>query len=150
MKKIYLLLTLFCITATAFSQIKDPVQWSYTAAKKSDKLYELTFTATIEKPWHIYSQTTPKGGPVPTKFVYKTNPLVTVTGIPKEAGSLKSVHDEYFDVDVKYYDNKVVFTHTINLKNPVKTNISGTVEYMVCNDSQCLPPKKVPFDLKLQ
>ena len=150
MKKLLLLITLFSIAGVSFAQLSDPVKWSYTATKKSDKVYEITYTATIDKPWHIYSQTTPKGGPVPTKFVYKTNPLLTITGIPKEDGALVKKHEEVFGVDVKYYDNKVVFTHTINLKNPVKTNISGTVEYMVCNDSQCLPPKKVPFDLKLQ
>ena len=56
----------------AFTQFKDPVKWTWNATKKSDKVYEITYTAVIEKPWHIYSQTTPKGGPVPTKFIYKT------------------------------------------------------------------------------
>jgi hypothetical protein len=150
MKKLLLFITLFSISGIAFSQLKDPVKWTYTATKKADKIYEITYTAVIEKPWHIYSQTTPKGGPVPTKFAYKTNPLVTVKGIPKETGSLISKHEEVFDVDVKYFDNKVTFTHTVNLKSAVKTNIAGTIEYMVCNDSQCLPPKKVSFDLTLQ
>lgn len=150
MKKLLLLIILFSITGAGFAQFKDPVKWTYTATKKNDKVYELTYTAIIEKPWHIYSQTTPKGGPVPTKFVYKTNPLATITGIPQENGTLISKHEEVFDVDVKYFDNKVTFTHTVNLKSAVKTNITGTIEYMVCNESQCLPPKKVSFDLKLQ
>jgi len=150
MKKILLLITLFSITGVSFAQLSDPVKWSYTATKKGDKVYEVTYTATIEKPWHIYSQTTPKGGPVPTKFVYKTNPLLTISGIPKENGALVKKHEEVFGVDVKYFDTKVVFTQTINLKSSVKTNIAGTIEYMVCNDSQCLPPKKISFDLQLQ
>ena len=87
---------------------------------------------------------------MPTKFNYKTNPLLTIKGVPNEAGALQNKHEEVFGVDVKYYDNKVTFTHTINLKSAVKTNISGTIEYMVCNESQCLPPKKVAFDLQLQ
>jgi len=87
---------------------------------------------------------------VPTKFVYKTNPLLTISGIPKENGALVKKHEEVFGVDVKYFDTKVVFTQTINLKSSVKTNIAGTIEYMVCNDSQCLPPKKISFDLQLQ
>ncbi|QEC65834.1 hypothetical protein FRZ67_00395 [Panacibacter ginsenosidivorans] len=150
MKKLLLFITLFSIAGAAFAQFKDPVKWTYTATKKSDKVYEITYTAVIEKPWHIYSQTTPKGGPVPTKFVYKTNPLITVTGIPKENGTLQSKHEEVFDVDVKYFDNKVTFTHTVNLKSAVKTNLTGNIEYMVCNDKECLPPKKVAFDLQLQ
>jgi hypothetical protein len=150
MKKLLLLITLFSIAGVSFAQFSDPVKWSYSATKKSDKVYEITYTATIDKPWHIYSQTTPKGGPVPTKFVYKTNPLLTVSGIPNENGALVKKHEEVFGVDVKYFDTKVVFTQTVNLKSAVKTNVSGTIEYMVCNDSQCLPPKKVSFDLQLQ
>ena len=150
MKKITLFLALITTTAVAMAQLKDPVQWSFTSVKKSDKMYEVTFTATIEKPWHIYSQSTPKGGPVPTRIVYKTNPLATVKGLAKESGTLKTKHEEVFGVDVKYFDNKVSFVQNINLKSAVKTNITGTVEYMVCNDSECLPPKKVAFDLKLQ
>ena len=150
MKKILLLFTLLSIAGISFAQLKDPVKWSYAATRKSDKVYEITYTAVIEKPWHIYSQTTPKGGPVPTKFVFKTNPLLKMSGIPKETGSLISKYEEVFDTDVKYYDNKVTFTQTVNLKSAVKTNIAGTIEYMVCNESQCLPPKKVSFDLKLQ
>jgi hypothetical protein len=150
MKRIALLLTLFFITVTIMAQSKDPVQWNFTAVKKADKIYEVTFTAIIAKPWHIYSQTTPKGGPVPTKILFKTNPLVTVNGTAKENGSLKNVHDQYFGVDVKYFDNQVTLVQTVNLRSNVKTNIAGTIEYMVCNDEECLPPKKVPFDLKLQ
>jgi hypothetical protein len=150
MKKILLFITLFFTAVVGMAQLKDPVQWNFAAAKKAEKVYELTFTATIEKPWHIYSQLTPPGGPVPTKIAFKTNPLTTVNGKAKENGSLKNVHDQYFGVDVKYFDNQVAFVQTVNLKSNVKTNVAGTIEYMVCNDEECLPPKKVPFDLKLQ
>lgn len=150
MKRFTLLATLLFITVAAIAQFKDPVQWDFNTVKKSDKVYEITFTATVAKPWHIYSQTTPKGGPVPTKIVFKTNPLVTIKGSAKENAALKQVHDQYFNVDVKYFNDKVDFVQTVTLKANAKTNISGTVEYMVCNDQECLPPKKVPFDLKLQ
>jgi hypothetical protein len=150
MKRSLLLTTFIFITATVMAQIKDPVQWNITATKKAGKTYELRFTATVENPWHIYSQTTPKGGPVPTKISYKTNPLVTLNGSAKEVGDLKQVHDQYFNVDVRYFNTKVDFVQTVTLKADAKTSVSGTVEYMVCNDQECLPPKKVPFDLKLQ
>lgn len=150
MKKITIFfITLFSAVAV-MAQSNDPVQWNFAAVKKSDKVYELTFTATIAKPWHIYSQSTPKGGPVPTKIAFKTNPLATIKGIAKENGTLKTKHEEVFGVDVKYFDTKVEFVQTVNLKSAVKTNLAGTVTYMVCNDSECLPPKNVSFDLKLQ
>jgi thiol:disulfide interchange protein DsbD len=150
MKRLVLLLTVLTITVAANAQFKDPVKWDFSAVKKSGNQYELVFTATVAKPWHIYSQTTPKGGPVPTKITFKTNPLIMVKGVAKEDGDLKKVHDQYFGVDVKYFNDKVDFVQTVLLKANARTNITGTVEYMVCNDQECLPPKKVPFDLKLQ
>jgi hypothetical protein len=150
MKKIVLLFMLIGVAASSIAQMKDPVQWNFKAVKKAEKVYEITCTAAIAKPWHIYSQTTPKGGPVPTKIQFKANPLVIVKGVTSEKGELKNVHDEYFGVDVKYFDNKVEFVQMLNLKSNVKTTLSGTVEFMVCNDSECLPPKKVPFDIELE
>lgn len=150
MKKIISIVCLMVMATSAMAQFKDPVKWTFSATKKSAKVYELSYTAVIEKPWHLYSQTTPKGGPVPTKITYKANPLATVTGLAKETGTLKNKHEEVFGVDVKYFDGKVVFTQTVTLKAPVKTNISGTIEYMVCDDTECQPPKKIPFVLPLQ
>jgi Disulphide bond corrector protein DsbC len=150
MKRTVLFFAMIVISAVSFAQMKDPVQWNFSATRKSDKVYQVTFSATVAKPWHIYSQTTPKGGPVPTKIVYKANPLVSVSGDAKENGALQKVHDQYFGVDVKYFNDKVDFVQTVTLKANAKTNVTGTIEYMVCNDQECLPPKKVSFDLKLE
>lgn len=148
-KTIASLLTMFVVLSVS-AQIENPVTWSFAATKKADKVYEVTLTATVAKPWHIYSQTTPDGGPLPTSFTFKQNPLITLDGKVKETGKLKTDHDKNFGVDVKYYSDKVVFTQTVKLKAAVKTNLSGSLEFMVCNDEKCLPPKTVPFDIKLQ
>ncbi len=150
MKKAVLFSILISITGWAAAQMKNPVSWDFSATKKSDKVYEITATASMAGDWHIYSQTTPKGGPVPTKFTFKANPLIVMSGIPAEKGQLKNVHDPVFGVDVKYFGNKVAFVQTVQLKSKVKTQLTGEVEYMVCDDTQCLPPKKVPFEIKLQ
>lgn len=149
MKKFLLSLSFVFFACSLFAQLKDPVQWSYTAVKKSDKVYDLVITAVFPEPWHLYSSNTPAGGPVATKVVLKNNPLVTPIGKLKENGKLKKEKDNIFKVDVLYYANKVEFIQTVQLKANVKTNISGTVEYMVCNDDQCLPPTKKTFDIKL-
>ena len=144
---------LTCISAlvlcTSFAQIQNPVQWSYHAKKISDKTYELHATASIEPGWHIYSQTTGKGGPVPTRFIFTQNPLAVLTGTPKELGKPEKVFDKNFNAIVKYYSHKVDFVQTIKLKAAVKTNVTGVVEFMVCNDKNCLPPKKVSFNVSL-
>ena len=111
--------------------------------------YVVTISALLTGDWHIYSMHTPVGGPVPTTFSFKRNPLVTLDGNLKESGNVKTVHDEIFGIDVKYYGETVSFVQTIKLKSTVKTNLSGTIKYMVCNDKMCLPPKTVPFNIQL-
>lgn len=142
-------LILSCVGLSAMAQIKDPVQWTYAAKKKAANEYDLVITANIPSPWHLYSQNTGKGGPVPTSITFKANPLVTLNGKAKESGKLEKTYDENIKTNVLYYSNKVEFVQTVKLKSAVKTNISGTVEYMVCDDHQCLPPTKKAFDVKL-
>jgi thiol:disulfide interchange protein DsbD len=154
MKKVFLALFTIVLAIAAFAQPKDPVIWKYEAVKKSGNNYDVVITATIPKPWHLYSQNTAKGGPIPTKITINNNPLISVSaGKAKEIGRQEKVLDKNFSpkgVEVLFYSEQVQFVQSIVLKGAVKTNISGTVEFMVCDDSQCLPPTKKSFDIKLQ
>ncbi len=149
MKKVFILGVSILFAGLTIAQMPNPVNWSYEAKKKTATTYEIILTANVEHPWHIYSQNTGKGGPVPTSVSFKANPLVVKTGKIKEIGKLEKVFDKNFDTDVLFYSDKVQFVQTISVKGNVKTNISGTIEYMVCDDSKCLPPVKKTFDLKL-
>src|ERR1700712_3619786 len=148
MKKLLLFFALIIAAIAVNAQIENPVSWSYTAKKGSDKAYQVVITATLPKPCHIYSQHTPDGGPKPTKIVYTKNPLLVINGDAKENGALKTVHDNNFGIDVKYFGDKVEFVQTVQLKTAAKTSVSGTIDYMVCNDEKCLPPTKQPFEIK--
>ena len=131
------------------AQPQSPVNWTATAAKSADGIYAITLTASVPAPWHIYSQSTPDGGPVPTSISFNKNPLITIAGKAKEKGDLKTTHDKNFGVDVKYYSGKVQFVQLVRVKAGVKTNITGTVNFMVCNDQECLPPSSWDFSVKL-
>jgi thiol:disulfide interchange protein DsbD len=133
-----------------FGQPKSPVNWNYEVKKKTADTYDIVITASIDPHWHLYSQHTGKGGPIPTTIVTKTNPLVSKIGALKELGKAEKVFDKLFNTNVVFFSDQVQYVQTVKVKNGVKTNISGTVEYMVCDDSQCLPPVKKSFDLKLQ
>lgn len=150
MKKYFLFFVLAMIGFAATAQIKDPVSWDIKAVKKGADKYQLVLTATIATPWHLYSQNMGPGGPIPTKIELNKNPLVTLVGKPKEAGKLQKTHDNNFKMDVLFYSNEVSFTQDLTVKGGVKTNITGLVKYMVCDDNECLPPSKKTFDIKLQ
>ncbi|MEO6868099.1 MAG: protein-disulfide reductase DsbD domain-containing protein [Ginsengibacter sp.] len=151
MKKILLgLFFIFC-NGFLFAQIvSNPVEWTATAKKISDKTYEIHLTAEIKDGWHIYSQTTPDGGPIPTSITFTKNPLVINSGIPKEKGKLEKRYESLFGVDVKQYSDKVEFVQVVKLKANVKTNLGIAVEFMVCNDKQCLPPSTKKFTVALK
>jgi hypothetical protein len=149
MKKVLIvLLTVFGLTRVN-AQVKDPVQWDFTAKKINETTYEVSMAATLEEGWHLYSQTTPTGGPVPTEIKFMNNPLVVIQGTAKESGKLEQRHEQLFGVDVKQYSDKASFVQTVKLKNKVKTTISGSVAFMTCNDHECLPPAKQKFSIAL-
>ncbi len=148
-KKIFFLVIILCISSSGYAQVKSPVKWAFTAKKKTAGVYEIHLTATIDNGWHTYSQTTPDGGPVPTTITFTKNPLVTLDGTAKEVGKLEQHAEPLFGVDVKQFSNKVDFVQLVKVKASVKTTVSGSVEFMVCNDKECLPPKTVNFSISL-
>lgn len=149
MKRISLTLVLAVgFIAGAFAQISDPVKWKTTAKKIADKTYEIQVTATIENGWHLYAQETGEG-PVPTSFTFTKNPLANTTAKMKETGKLVKEFDPNFKSVLKFYKNQVLFSQVVKVKTAAATVIKGTVEYMVCNDHQCLPPKSVQFSVSL-
>lgn len=129
---------------------QGPVEWKWNTKKIADKTYELRITASVDDSWHIYSQQSPKGGPLPTSISFIKNPLVLLIGKPEEEGDLEIYHEEVFGVDVYAYTGKVDFVQTIKLKAAAKTNVQGSIEFMACTNQQCLPPAKVKFNVKLE
>lgn len=134
-----------------FAQIvQNPVSWTATSKKISDKTYEIHLTANISKGWHIYSQNTPEGGPIPTNITFTLNPLIQLQGKAREVGKLEQKNEPLFGVDVKQFSNKVDFVQLVKLKANVNTSAKVAVEFMVCNDRQCLPPSTRTFSLALK
>ncbi len=129
---------------------ENPVSFTYEVKKLSGNMYEVKIIASIEEPWHIYSQFTPAEGPsLPTHISFVKNPLVEVVGKPVENGKLITKHEEVLDVNLKYFSGKVEFVQKIKLKAAVKTNIIGSIEYMACTNERCLMPTTEKFTLGL-
>lgn len=148
MNKFTLVFLFSLILGSANAQIENPVRWLYSAKKISDKTYELHMTATLEGNWHIYAQDAGEG-PEPTSFTFGKNPLVKLDGKTKEIGRLQKEYDPNFKSELKFYSKNVNFVQKVKIKSSIATVVSGTVSYMVCNDRKCLPPKEVPFSIKL-
>jgi len=143
---------LFCLallTGTlVMAQSGKQVNWTYSSKKVADKTYEIHMTATIGAGWHMYAQ---EGGdgPVSTKFTFVKNPLVAFNNQPREAGKMVKKFEDAFKSEVRYYENAVDFVQLVKVRSNAKTAVAGKVEFMVCNDHECLPPDEATFSVNI-
>lgn len=131
---IYLLLL---ITTVSYSQILEPVKWTTEIEKISDFEFDLIIHANIETNYHLYSQKVPDNGPRPTIFFFEESSNYEVIGKTTE-GKGHTVYDPIFKMNVKYFDTKVTFKQRIKVKNKSRFKIIAEIEYMTCNDLNCV------------
>lgn len=143
-----MLLALVWIGVNANAQILDPVTWTYAAKKTGTNEAVLFIKAKLQPGWHIYSQHVGEGGPVKTTFAFTPGKDYETVGATMEPKPIEKF-EKVFNMEVSYFDNEVVFQQKIKLKAGQAT-VKGTVEYMVCNDTQCLPPEERTFSITVK
>lgn len=149
MKRITLILTLLFFSAVgAFAQLENPVTWSYAAKKISKTEAVVYLKATIDEGWHIYSQNIKPGGPNKTSFSFTPSKEYTLVGKTSEPKPITKF-EKVFKMDVSYFEDEVVFQQKVKLAKG-QTAVKGKVEFMVCNDKQCLPPSEVTFSIPVK
>ena len=148
MKIFKILLLLISLGFSVSAQILNPVSWTFSSEKLNESEANLIITATIDDKWHIYSMFVEEGGPVPTTLSFKKNADYTLIGKPSEAPKAISAFDKNFGITIAWHDKKAVFKQKIKL-NKANATVNGSVEFMVCNDKQCLPPDELEFTIKL-
>lgn len=149
MKKLSILF-IFLVTAfSVFAQSSKQVKWVFTSKKVAEKTYEVHMTATINGNFHMYAQNVGVEGPLPTAFVFTKNPLLQLDGKVKEIGKLVKKYESTWSGNVNYYEKTVNFVQTVKVRGSAKTNLAGKVEFMVCDESKCLPPGEVEFSVAI-
>ena len=146
MKKLITLL-LIAFATIANAQIHNPVKWKTAVEKINDNEYYLVATASIEAGWKLYGQNIPPNGPVPTSFKYTQDPIFELVGKTEESKPIVK-HDKVFDMEIAYFYKQAVFKQRIKLLGEL-TSIKAEVEFMSCNDSNCLPPDTVDLEFFL-
>ncbi|ARS40663.1 sugar transporter [Sphingobacteriaceae bacterium GW460-11-11-14-LB5] len=149
MKKITFLLCAIClISISAYSQILKPVTWSYAAKRTSATTATLFIKATVDQGWHLYSQFVKDGGPVKTTFTFPSSGTYSLVGYTTEPKAVTK-YESTFKMDVSYFEKSVIFQQKVKLKGKTAT-VKGSVEFMVCDDKQCLPPEQVDFSIPVK
>src|ERR1700722_6454145 len=149
MKAIILTGLSILLIGPVMAQSNKQVNWAWSAKKIGDRTYEVHMTATIGGDFHLYAQDAGGDGPIPTAFTFSKSPLFTLNGAVKENGKLVQKYEEAWKHNVRYYERTVDFVQIVKLKSNVKTSLAGKVEFMVCNDHECLPPADIDIKVNI-
>lgn len=137
------------LQSLSYAQVLTPVKWSFSTKQLSPSEVQLVFKATIDKTWHLYSQDIKPDGPVPTSFNIEKSKDFELVGKVKEPKAIEE-YDPNFDMVLKYFADQAVFTQKIKVLSPKDFVIKGYLEFMCCDDKQCLPPNEVEFEFKIK
>ena len=133
-------------TSVTYGQIFDPVKWDFSVEQQDgSNQASLVLTATIEDGWHLYSQHLDDDGPIPTTFNFASSADYRLIGETEETTKPILEYDPNFEMDLLYFSKKAIFTQNIELLKAGPVTITGELEFMVCDEKQCLPPKLVDF-----
>lgn len=147
MKKIILILITFFAFANANSQILTPVKWTSKTEKISENEFNLIVSGKIDESWHVYSQFTPDGGPLPLELKF-SNQKGNFELIGKAIESpYKKAFNDVFEVEEYYFEKSVTITQKVKIINPKIDKINLTVDYQVCKESCINDKKKFTFDI---
>ena len=135
MKKFLRLITflVMLVPFVAKAQILEPVQWTVETEKLNKNEYNIVFKAEIEDGWHLYSQNTPFGGPMPLYFEF-----IDTLGIERQGGVQEPeaiVHySDIFEIDEHFFEHEAVFTQRVKLVDDAAT-VSGIITGQTCKES---------------
>ena len=139
-----LIAILFIVSIQLTSLAQNKVSWEYTF-NSAEQTIEMT--ATVADGWHLYSQHVDNEiGPVPTSFMFQENNQIKFIGKVNEPEPIQK-YDENFEAMLDFFEGKVVFEQRVSVKG--STAIQGTVTYMVCNETMCLPPVDEHFTIQI-
>lgn len=140
----YLTTLFFLLFFNAFGQ--NHVSWTF---EYDDITQKVIAYGRIDSTWHVYSHHTNKNaGPIPVSMrIIETKGVKTKNKLEEISHTVK-IFDKNFEAYVYYID--IIYVGQIKVKVKPGSIISGTVNYMVCDDIMCLPPIDVPFSLKIK
>lgn len=145
MKKILFLLFAFFGFIQIHAQMLDPVKWTTRIEKNSATEFSLVFEGVIDDEWHVYSQFTPDGGPLPMEVVFKNaKGNFELIGKASESAT-KRVYSDIFEVDEVFFVKKATIRQKVKITNPNITSIDVVLDYQVCKESCINQSKKFSF-----
>jgi hypothetical protein len=128
-----------------FTLCQNVVDWKVDYNSDSKAIH---LTSKIAEGWHLYSQHIDNNvGPVPTSFTFKSSKDFQLTGEVIEPQPIKK-YDPNFEAMLDFFEKEAVFIQKIDIKN--NGFFEGIINYMVCNETMCLPPVDYKFKIEIK
>ncbi len=141
------LITIFLTALLAASPAglqENRIKAGHSIENVSQDTVRLLFDLSISKGWHVYSTGLPDGGPTPAAIRFDSISGARPAGSLYFDGKETAAYDATFDIEVRYFENRVRFIQDMLVTDP-DYHIEGALEYGACNDESCLPPQHVDF-----
>jgi thiol:disulfide interchange protein DsbD len=119
-------------------QAQDPVVWTTELKKLSDTEYLLIFQASVEPKWHLYSQSLPEDGPLPTEFVFEEEGTAYELVGKMEESETVTAFDPIFEMDLSWFEGEGTFQQKIRLLQAELGAVSGEINFQACDDKVCI------------
>ncbi|MDR2129749.1 MAG: disulfide bond formation protein DsbD [Odoribacteraceae bacterium] len=151
MKRVLMFAVLLTLmTGATTAQVLKPVKWAITVKKVSDGVYDVQCKATIDATWHLYDTKLPEGGPLPTTFHLDADETdgIELVGEFKATTKPHIEKSEAFNMELAYFANAATLVQRVKLTKE-KAKLVGYVEFMACNNGQCIPPAEEEFEFEL-
>ena len=135
MSKHFLFITFFLLFGCVLNaQMFEPVKWKCNINESG----EIVFYATVEQGWYLYDMNLPEGGPIPTTFEFEEIKGAELVGKVFSNSKIISKYEDIFEMDVRKFTENPTFIQKLKITDKNNFLISGSIEYMSCNDGSCI------------
>lgn len=141
---LFLLIVTMMFWGGAQAQMLNPVTWTKNLKMTDEHNGVITFTAKIDKGWHMYSPDTPDGGPVPLSVNWSNTNGVKLVGGLKPNKAPQVIEDPTFEMKVHQWEGSVTLSQKFTTTG-TDYSIDGDISYMCCNDQTCTAPTSESF-----
>ena len=156
MKRLALTITVTIISLISFlplsAALPSNVTWTTSIEKTSDSEGIIVWHADIKEGWHIYGLEMPSlpdtPTPPPTSFSITPSDSLELIGAVETSAKIESHYDDILKLNIPWVEGAVSFSQKFRLKSGIKgLNITGTINFMACNNDACTPPAVEEFSV---
>lgn len=135
------------------ADVPSYVTWTTEVEVLSPREGLIKWHADINDGWHIYGLTMPDlaGTPLPPPTHFSVDPTegLTLTGEVTASTPINEHYDDVLKLNIPWVSGSITFMQSFTVADGIDgIDISGTINYMACNNDACTPPAKTPFNIR--